>query len=101
MTEDSLIGSRVLPTGTLAVMIVLLGLHHWYAMANQSVYPIAVLFLATFAGYAAGGVVYPPLFFAGGAQGRHLPIYMKVLAGLCATGGLAAGGYLLFVTYAF
>lgn len=99
--EDPLLRSRILPAGTLAVMLVLLGLHHWYAMANQSVYPIAVLFLATFAGYAAGGVVYPPLFYAGGAQGRHLPIYMKVLAGLCATGGLSAGGYLLFVTYAF
>jgi hypothetical protein len=99
--EDPLLRSRVLPAGTLAVMLVLLGVHHWYAMANQSVYPVVVLLFATFAGYAAGGTAYPPLFYAAGAHGRHLPLYMKMLAGLCAAGGFAVGMYLLFVTYAF
>jgi hypothetical protein len=98
-TEDPLLRSRVLPAGSLAVMLVLLGVHHWFAMADQSVYPAAVLFFATFAGYAAGGLVYPPLFYAAGARGRHLPLYMKVLAGLCAAAGFAGGMYLLFAVY--
>jgi hypothetical protein len=86
--------------GTLAVMLVLLGVHHWFAMADHSMYPVAVLFLATFGGYAAGGTIYPPRFYAAGAHGRHLPWYMKVLAGLFAVGGFAVGMYLLFVVYA-
>jgi hypothetical protein len=81
--------------------LVLLGLHHWFAMADHSVYPVVVLLFATFAGYAAGGTIYPPLFCAGGARGRHLPLYMKVLAGLFAAGGLAVGMCLLFFVYTF
>jgi hypothetical protein len=99
--EDPLTRSRVLPAGTLAVMLVLLGAHHWFAMADHSVYPVVVLLFATFAGYAAGGTIYPPLFYAGGAGGRHLPLYMKALGGLFAAGGFAVGMYLLFFVYTF
>jgi len=56
-------------------MLVLLGVHHWFRHGDQSVYPIAVLFLATFAGYAAGGVAYPAALLrraAPGAPSAHL-----------------------------
>jgi hypothetical protein len=82
-------------------MLVLLGLHHWNAVADQSVYPTLVLAFATIAGFAAGGTIHPPLFYAAGAHGRHLPVYMKVLAGLCAAIGFGAGLYLLFFVYTF
>lgn len=92
---------RLVPAVTLAVMLALLALHHWNVVANRSVYASAVLLLTTIGGLALGGTVYPPLFYSIGRYGRELPSYMKVLGGLCAVGGLAAGLYLLFVVYAF
>lgn len=99
--ENQLIYSRLLPAGTLAAMLILLGLHHWYAMSSHSTYPVAVLLLTTVAGFAAGGAIYPPLFSVAGPQGRHLPLYMKVLGGLCAAVGFALGFYLLMTVYSF
>ena len=93
--------SRLIPGATLGVMLVLLALHHWYAVTYKSVYPVVVLLLTLIAGFAAGGTVYAPLFYAAGAYGRHLPAYMKVISGLCAACGLATGFYLLFVIYSF
>jgi hypothetical protein len=101
VSENEFIYSRLLPAGTLAAMLILLALHHWYAMANRSVYPVAVLFLTTSAGFAAGGTVYPPLFSTAGAHGRHLPSYLKVVGGLCAAVGFALGFYLLQTVYTF
>src|SRR6266513_1354377 len=90
--------SRLIPGATLGVM---LALHHWYAVTHKSVYAVVVLLLTLIAGFAAGGTVYPPLFYAAGAYGRHLPAYIKVIGGLCAACGLATGFYLLFVIYSF
>jgi hypothetical protein len=92
--------SRLIPAVTLSVMVVLLALHHWYAVTYKAVYASPVLLFTLIGGWAAGGTVYPALFFAAGAHGRHLPAYMKVISGLCAVGGLAVGFYLLFVIYA-
>jgi len=87
--------SRLIPGATLGVMLVLLALHHWYAVTYKSVYAVVVLLLTLIAGFAAGGTVYPPLFYAAGTHGRHLPAYIKVISGLCAACGLATGFYLL------
>lgn len=95
------IRSRVLPGGTLAVMLALIALHHWYAMTYREVFVKSLLLLTLIAGFAAGGTIYPPLFYAGGPDGRHLPVYMKVISGLFAACGLGVGFYLLFVVYAF
>ena len=74
---------------------------HTNAVTHKSVYAVVVLLLTLIAGFAAGGTVYPPLFYAAGAYGRHLPAYIKVIGGLCAACGLAIGFYLLFVIYSF
>lgn len=39
--------SRLIPGGTLAVILALLALHHWNVVANRSVYASAVLLLTT------------------------------------------------------
>jgi len=93
--------SRLIPAVTLAVILAMLALHHWNVVANKSVYASAVLVLTPIGGLALGGTVYPPLFYSVGRYGRELPTYLKVLGGLCAAAGLAAGFYLLFVVYAF
>lgn len=93
--------SRVLPGGTLVVMLALIAVHHWFAMTYRAVYPKSLLLLSLIAGFAAGGTIYPPLFYAAGPDGRHLPAYMKVISGLFAACGLGVGFYLLFVVYTF
>src|SRR5256885_4039734 len=50
--------SRLIPGATLGVMLILLALHHWYAVTYKSVYPVVVLLLTLIAGFAAGGTVY-------------------------------------------
>jgi hypothetical protein len=59
----------------------------------------ARVFFATFAGLSAGGVVYPPIFYASGKYGKHLPVTYKVLAGVSAAVGFACGMYLMFSVY--
>ena len=92
---------RLIPAVTLAVILAMLALHHWNVVVNRSVYASVVLLLTPIGGLALGGTIYPPLFYSIGRYGRELPTYLKVLGGLCAVGGLAAGFYLLFVVYAF
>ena len=90
---------RTTPAITLLVSLIVLALHHWYAVTQKEVYSVAVLLFATIAGLAAGGTLYPPLFYSVGKYGSHLPAWLKVLAGLSAAAGFAIGFYLMVKLY--
>jgi hypothetical protein len=94
---DPLIYSRIIPAGSLAVALILIGLHQRYLDARDVEYFVPVVLLSTLGGLAVGGIVYPPIFYAVGVHGRHLPFYMKATAAFLAIAGFAAGCHLLFV----
>jgi hypothetical protein len=90
---------RKTPALTLLVSLALLALHHWYAVTQREVYSVLVLLLATVAGLAAGGTVYPPIFYSLGKYGKHLRVGIKVLGGLSAAAGFAIGFILMIKLY--
>ena len=91
--------SRTIPALTLAAMLVLLGLHDWNASANRESYPGVVLFLCLTSGLALAGTIHPPLFYAVGKYGTHLPAWKKALAVVFTAAGFATGMWLLLTRY--
>ena len=83
--------SRQLPVITLIVCLIILGLHHWYAVTHHRVYAVAVLLFSALGGLAMGGTLSPSVFFAAGAYGKQLPVSTKVIAVLCGVAGFAIG----------
>lgn len=100
VSVDPLIHSRIIPAASLGVSLALLGLHYRYVGNQDAQYFVPVLILSGVGGLAAGGTVYPPIFYSIGVHGRHLPFYVKAIGALLAIAGFAAGCYLLFVVYA-
>lgn len=76
-----------------------LGLHHWWAVSQGEIFPKLMLFLFTFAVWSAGGILYPPSFYALTKFGSHLPVPMKALGGLFAAAGFCLGFYVLLNIY--
>ena len=99
LAEPSVAFTRKIPAITLAVMLGLLYLHDWNAVANREIYPAAVLFLTLASGLALGGTIHPPLFWAVGKYGAHLPAWKKAVAVMFVAAGFAAGMLLLFSRY--
>jgi len=91
--------NRTVPVVSFVVTVLLIALHHWYAMSAGEIYPAFLLFLFSFLGLAAGGSVYPPLFYSIGKYGAHLPTGLKVIAATCAISTFALGMYVLFRVY--
>jgi hypothetical protein len=87
------------PALSLVLIVSFIAVHHWWVLTHQEMFPKLFLFLFTFAGLSAGGVVYPPAFYALTKYGAHLPKSMKVLGAICAAAGFALGFYLMLVTY--
>ena len=81
--------------GTIALLL----LHHWYAVTEQSVFAFVLFLVPMVTGLAIGGLIYPPILFALGPRGRHLPASTKVVAVLCALAGLCFGLYLAKFVY--
>jgi hypothetical protein len=91
--------TRTVPALTLAAMLTFLSLHDWNASANRESYPGVVLFLCLTSGLALAGTIHPPLFYAVGKYGTHLPVWKKAVAVLFTAAGFAIGMWLLFVRY--
>ena len=91
---------RKTPAVSLAIVVSLLALHHWYAVTEGRVFLFAVYFVPMLGGLALGGILYPPLFWAIGPKGRALPGRTKALGFLCAVAGLGVGYYLARFVYA-
>ena len=72
--------------------------HHWYAKDSGHVLYPALCLMMAFAFLSAGGLVYPPLLWSLGVQGRHLPMPIKILGAMLGIAGLAAG-FLLGISY--
>lgn len=65
--------SRGRPALSLALIVSFIAVHHWWVLTHQEMFPKLFLFLFTLAGLSAGGVVYPPAFYALTKYGTHLP----------------------------
>jgi hypothetical protein len=91
--------NRIVPIISFVATILLIALHHWYAMSAGEYYPKLVLLLFSFLGVAAAGSLYPPLFYSIGKYGAHLPTRLKVIAALCAISTFGLGMYVLFTIY--
>lgn len=90
---------RIRPMLSLALCVCFLGLHHWWAITHGEIYPKLLLFLFMFAGWAAGGIVYPPAFYALTKFGSHLPTSMKVVGAIFAAIGFGLGFYVMLTFY--
>jgi hypothetical protein len=91
--------NRIVPVMTFAGSVVLIALHHWYAMSAGEIYPAFLLFLFSILGLGAAGSIYPPVFYAVGKYGAHLPARLKVIAALCAISTFGLGMYVLISFY--
>jgi len=91
--------SRRTPAISLVATMLLIALHHWWAVTQREMYPKLLLGMFLFGGLAIGGTIYPPLFYSWGKYGTHLPKSLKVLAAVCAAGGFALGFYLMLTLY--
>ena len=91
--------NRIVPVMTFAITVVLIALHHWYAMSAGEIYPAFVLFLFFMLGLGAAGSIYPPVFYAVGKYGAHLPTRIKVIAAMCAMSTFGLGMYVLISFY--
>jgi hypothetical protein len=91
--------NRTVPLVSFVVTVLLIALHHWYATSAGEIYPAFLLFMFSFLGLAAAGSVHPPLFYAIGKHGAHLPTGLKVIAATCAISTFALGMYVLFNVY--
>ena len=91
--------NRSVPIISFALTLLAIFLHHRYAMSAGEIYPTVLLFLFTFLGLAAAGSIYPPVFYAVGKYGAHLPTRLKVIAAACAISTFALGMYVLFTVY--
>jgi hypothetical protein len=81
------------------MIVAFIALQHWWVLTHEQMSTKLFLFLFTFAGWCAGGIVYPPAFYALTKWGTSLPKSMKVLGGVCAAAGFALGFYLLLTMY--
>jgi hypothetical protein len=93
--------NRTLPALVFVVCIVALALHHWYAVSRRTIMPAIVFIVPAVALLSLGGIVYPPIFVSISKDGRHLPLWTKICAGVLAAAGLAISCYLAFVVYSF
>ena len=84
---------------TFAGSVVLIALHHWYAMSAGAIYPAFLLFLFSILGLGAAGSIYPPVFYAVGKYGAHLPTRIKVIAAMSAMSTFGVGMYVLIRFY--
>ena len=91
--------NRIVPVLTFAGSVVLIAVHHWHAMTAGEVYPSFLLFLFSVLGLAAAGSIHPPVFYAVGKYGAHLPTRLKVIAGACAISTFLLGMYVLIRFY--
>jgi hypothetical protein len=95
---DPLVHSRVIPAIVLVVVTAIVALHHWYASSGGKPFISGLSFLTAIGALALGGVVYPPLFWSFGKHGMRLPKTTKIVSGLLAAAGLAAG-FVLGISY--
>jgi hypothetical protein len=91
--------SRTIPGGTLVVVTILLGLHHLYVKTQGEYIVFAMFGLPMLWMLALGGTVYPPVFFSLGKYGRHLPVWLKVVAAVLGLAGFGVAFYLATVLY--
>lgn len=91
--------SRKTPVVMLAISLIMLALHHWYAMTQREVWNYGYLAMSTIAGFALAGVIYPPVFHSVGKHGKHLPKSYRIIAAISAAAGFAAGFYFGLVLY--
>jgi hypothetical protein len=91
--------SRKTPVVTLALSLIMLALHHWYAMTQREVFIFLYLAMSALAGFALAGVIYPPVFHSVGKHGKHLPKSYRIIAFMAAVAGFAAGFYFGLVLY--
>ncbi len=92
--------SRLIPLGSLVLILVLLGLHHWHVMAEQSGYLIAMFLLPPLGMLALGGLLYPPIFYSIGQHGSELPMWTRATGVLLVLSGLGIG-FCLYRFYGF
>jgi hypothetical protein len=90
---------RKVPALVACGMILLLVLHHFYAMSEHEIYLFALVFLPMILALAVGGLVYPPLMFAIGPRGRDLPLSVKATGALLALFGVACGLFAAIFVY--
>jgi hypothetical protein len=91
--------TRKWPLVLLVASVAFLAVLHWNFVVSHEVYSVAVLLMATIAGWSFVGVVYPPFFWAAGKFGKHLPLSNKIAAALSAAAGFAVGMIMLFKLY--
>ena len=90
---------RVRPALSFALCSAFLGLHHWWAVTHGEMFPKLFLFLFTFAVWSAGGILYPPGFWALTKFGSHLPVSKKIVGALFAGAGVCLGFYVMLTIY--
>jgi hypothetical protein len=95
---DVLVYSRIIPAIMLLASIVVVALHHWYAVNGGHPFVVGICLITAAGALALGGVVYPPVFWSIGVYGKHLPLPTKIAGALLAIAGLA-GGFLLVISY--
>lgn len=100
MTEPQRYG-RLLPLVCLAVVIGMLGLHHWYVITEGRASGMALFLLPPLGMLALGGLVYPPILFSIGKHRKDLPIAVRAIGILLAISGLGIGFYLFKYVYQF
>jgi hypothetical protein len=92
---------RKIPAIIFIATSLLLALHHWYATTEGEIYVFVVFVVPMFWALGLGGLIHPPLVFAIGSKGRHLPASTKAVGFLFALGGLVAGYFLATRLYGF
>jgi hypothetical protein len=87
------------PALTLALSVLFIGIHHWWVLTQQEMFPKLLLTLFIAAGWAVGGILYPPSFYSLTKFGTHLPRSAKVAGAVFAMAGFALGFYLMLNMY--
>lgn len=89
---------RKLPAIALAILAAVLALHHFNAVSGGHVFLTGSSILMGLAFLAAGGIVYPPVFWSMGIYAKDLPLWVKVIGAVLAIAG-ALTGFVLGISY--
>ena len=87
------------PALTLALSVAFIAIHHWWVVTQQEMFPKLLLLLFMAAGWAIGGILYPPGFYSLTKFGAHLPKSAKVVGSVFGLAGFGVGFYLMLNLY--
>ena len=93
--------SRDKPLMALALAVVIFVAHHFYVIANEEGFFFVLWLMPPLAALGIAGLMHPPIYYSITNKASLVPLRTKLLAGLIALAGFAAGLYIEIAIYDF